>query len=89
MNKVPDAGFNTIVSGLTQASQPAKPIPGHTFVGYRLRAFDEFVATFKLPANTHEQSHDKYTCEQVVRNTKPGSESYEAAKKALKHWPSV
>jgi hypothetical protein len=86
--QLPDSGFKAIVDGLT-GKQSAQPMLGHTFVGYRRKAFDDFVAVFKLPANPHEQTHDKYTCEQVVKNAKPGSESHEAAKKALKHWPSA
>jgi|GEM_PF-4025594 len=86
--QLPDSGFKAVVDGLMQ-TQSAQPILGHTFIGYRRKAFDEFVAVLKFPANLHEQTLDKYTCEQIVKNSKPGNESYEAAKKALKHWPSA
>lgn len=86
MNTHPDDGFKVIIAGLT-GQQPNKPMLGHTFVGYRRKAFDEFVALMNLSGN--EQRMDKYTCEQVVKNGKPGNESYEACKKALQHWPSA
>jgi hypothetical protein len=87
MSKVPDSGFSAIVAGLTQTSQLAKTTTGYAFIGYRLKGFDEFVALMNI--NGNEQRMDKYTCEQVVKNSKPGSESYEVYKKVLQHWPSA
>ncbi len=88
MSKLPDSGFKIVVDNLT-GQQSDQSMLGHSFVGYRRKVFDEFVAVFKFTDNPHEQWHDKFVCEQIVKNAKPGTESHESAKKALKHWPSA
>ena len=85
----PDAGFKTVIDQLVAERDATKPTPmlGHTFQGYRVWGFDGFVAIFKFPANPAEQLTDKHTCEQIVKNAKPGTESHEGARLALQYWP--
>jgi hypothetical protein len=82
-----DSGFRGIIDNLTakKATRNSKPVLGHSFIGYRRKSFDEFIAVFK--ADVGEFTNDKYTCEQRVRNATPGTESHESAQLALKHWP--
>ena len=79
------SGFRAVIDNLIK-TQPA-PMSGHSFVGYRRKAFSEFVAVFK--SDVSEFINDQYTCEQRVKNATPGTEAHEAAAFALKHWPSA
>lgn len=82
--KLPDPGFNAVVNSIAN-ERANQPMLGHSFVGYRRRVFDQFFAVFELSGNSQEL--DKFTCEQITANAKPGTEPHEAAQLALKHWP--
>jgi hypothetical protein len=80
-----DSGFRAVIANLTKTG-PSQ-ILGHTFVGYRLKGFNEFLAVFEGSAG--EVHHDKHTCELRAKNATPGTEAHEGAAFALKHWPSA
>jgi hypothetical protein len=83
---MPDSGMRAVIAReLAKRAEQPKPMPGHSFVGYRRKGFDEFEAIFKL--GEKEIRLPKYTCERIVENTSKGTERHEAAVEALKHWP--
>lgn len=81
-----DSGIKAVIARELARQQPREnqSMLGHTFVGYRRKGF-EFEAIFKL--GERENRLPQYTCENVVKNTSPGTEIHEACKQALEHWP--